>query len=269
MNLGFKHSERGANVLALVALALGTLGKARADIVVPGSVFQVNLSALDSPCVPIGGGEQECPTQSANPDITVGGGVQDFAFVGNGGAPTITVAATESETDLGGGNYQIDVNLSASTPIFPLPGYENFGENIGIGNGGPGLDLSAPAVLTSFVLVYFSSSFKTGEKASGNLAGFEDNNPWNGVIGNNLLLDDADSLVATGIEFQMQVSTMAGTNPPNPSPVPEPVTVPLLTAGLGLIVMRKRRLKPDNFSARNERALQSDSGPAFDVPDQQ
>jgi hypothetical protein len=245
MILGFKHPERGTNVLALAALAIGTLVPARADIVLPGSIFQVNLSGIGN-CVPIGGGEQECGLQSANPDITVGGGVQDFSLVGTGGAPTITVAATESEINLGGGNYQIDVDLSASTPIFPLPG-DGFDDTIGIGNGGPALDLSAPAVLTSFVLVYFSSSFKTGEKTSGNLAGAEDNDPWNGEIGDNLNLDPTLTLVTTGIEFQMQVSTKAATNPPNPSPAPEPVTMPLLTAGLGLILLRERRLKAGQF----------------------
>jgi hypothetical protein len=246
MNLGFKHSERGPKVLALAALAIGTLGQARADIVVPGSIFEINLFGIGN-CVPIGGGEQECGLQSANPDITVGGGVQDFALVGAGGAPTLTVAATESEINLGGGNYQIDVNLSSATPIFPLPG-DGFSDEIGIGNGGPGLDLSAPAVLTSFVVVFLSGSFKTGEKTSGNLAGFEDNNPWNGEVGN-LNLDGADTLVATGIDLQMQVSTMPAINPTNPSPTPEPVTVPGLTAGLGLILLRKRRLKAGQFPA--------------------
>jgi hypothetical protein len=43
MNLCFKHSERGAKLLALVALLLGTLGQAKADIVVPGSSFEVYL----------------------------------------------------------------------------------------------------------------------------------------------------------------------------------------------------------------------------------
>jgi hypothetical protein len=158
-------------------------------------------------------------------------------------APTITVAATESETNLGGGNYQIDVNLSADTPIFPLPRVNGGlgGDSVGIGKGGPALDLSAPAVLTSFVLVYFSSSFRTGEQTEGPLAGFEDNNPWDGVIGDNLAVDPAFALVTTGIEFQMQVSTMQTTNPPNPTPTPEPATVPLLTAGLGLILLWKRR----------------------------
>jgi hypothetical protein len=43
MNLCFKQSERGATLLALVALAIGTLGQAKADIIVPCSNFEVFL----------------------------------------------------------------------------------------------------------------------------------------------------------------------------------------------------------------------------------
>jgi hypothetical protein len=43
MNLCFKHSERGTKLLAPVALAIGTLGQAKADIIVPGSSFEVFL----------------------------------------------------------------------------------------------------------------------------------------------------------------------------------------------------------------------------------
>jgi hypothetical protein len=55
MNLCFKHSERGAKLLALVAMAIGTLGQAKADIIVPGGSFEVFLRAarLTSPA-PLG-----------------------------------------------------------------------------------------------------------------------------------------------------------------------------------------------------------------------
>jgi hypothetical protein len=156
--------------VGFVALLSWTGGPAIADIVPVGSTFNVDLVESNG----IGGLVVHAP-------ITFNGVPQSFT-----GFRDVTVTVTESQTDLGGGRYKIDIAATSS------PGQDLFaptgnGPNAFFGIGGPlatqnPLDLAAPFDLTSAILTF--------TQGNGNLFASEQTiglvvhpNPWDGFYG--------------------------------------------------------------------------------------
>ena len=202
--------------LALAALGL-TIGRAEADIVQPGSTYQV--AVLDS----TGDGTAIGP-------FTVNGMAQNFTYHG------VVITVTESESNLGGGQYSITINLSASSDIFPKPGGAGF---VNVGVFSDPLALTAPFDLTSALLTYKNGSGSVVASAD-DIGVVAHPDPWDGFFPTSGIAEGFTG--TTGLDVQDINLQFQGT-----VLVPEPATIIpagiVGLMGLGYAWLKRRRAR--------------------------
>lgn len=168
------------------------------------------------------------------------GEVSGQAFTGTGvfdGLPQgftragLSLSLTESQTDLGGGMFRINVNITANGDLFPSPGE---GAIDGLGVNGNGLDLLQPVFLDDARIsfssangVYFTTSNLANDYRSELFSG-----PWDGgfITGESFINGNIGGRGTTGVAYEFDVSV-----------IPEPETYAMLLAGIGLLGFIARR----------------------------
>lgn len=208
-----RSSRTASLVVAVLGLVPGfSIGTAKADIIVPGSTYDV--SVLDTS----GDG------QAFGSNLPVNSTGQ---FIYNG----LQLNVTESEMNLGGGQYSITVDISGSADIFPKPG-GNFA--IGIGGVSDPLKLEAPFDLASAEFTFKNGAGNTIGQAEA-ISAVANPNPWDGFLP---FAGAAVEFSGTGFDIQDINIQFQGMVAPLPSSAWGGLA---LFGGLGLITVLRRR----------------------------
>jgi hypothetical protein len=199
--------------LALSLLALPSPARA-SSIVIAGSSYDYALFGTVTPLL-IG-------------TATFDGVAESFSYHG------VSMTISETETDLGGGTYQIIVQLIAASDVFPTVGESGL---FNLGVAANPLDL-ASSTLTSARMSFFNSG---GMFASDEFIGAVANtSPWDGFFPSSGV---GAGFIGAGGRGTNRIDLVLTLNQVQ-TPVPEPATFALLALGLaGLGVRRWRQRK--------------------------
>jgi hypothetical protein len=214
--------KRSILVLAALALLLGGVGRARAGIIVPNSTYDVFVF--------------EVPTDNdgvASSTFTVNGTPQNFTFNG------VTITVKESEASLGGGQFTVTIDLSASQDIYPDGGVTTDTTDFAIGGFSDPLKLTTPAELTSAVVTYTQGNGNVLATAN-DIGGVTNPNPWDGFFDAPGIAQGLTNSSAHDIQDINVVFTLTALA----TPAPEPASLTLLglgVAGIAGYAWRRRR----------------------------
>jgi hypothetical protein len=159
--------------------------------------------------------------------LTVNGAAQSFTYHG------LTITANLSEASLGGGQYQITLDLTAPGDIFPVA-HETGAVNIG-GLSNP-MDLNTPLNLTNAALTFFNGSgaIIISNPSVGDVA---QTTPWDGFFPNSTSAGGFGNLGGFDTQDIRIVLSLD-------TPVPEPSTFVMggIAVAAGGVWLRRRRL---------------------------
>lgn len=148
----------------------------------------------------------------------------------------LTVSASDSDADLGGGVHDIVVTVSANGDLFPTP---NEGAIVGFGTFGDPLDLLGPVYLADARIRLFTADgaivFTSSNLANDYRANVQD--PWDGFFyqfNQDWVVGLAGGAGVSGFSFEFQVTEES-------APIPEPTSVLLI--GSGLVALARRRAR--------------------------
>ncbi len=159
--------------------------------------------------------------------LTVNGAAQSFTYHG------LKITANLSEASLGGGQYQITLDLTAPGDIFPVAS-EDGAVNIG-GLSNP-MKLNTPLDLTNAALTFFNGSGGViGSNPS--VGGLSQTTPWDGFFPDPDFAESFSNIGGLDTQDIRIVLTLD-------NPVPEPSTFVLggIAVAAGGVWLRRRRL---------------------------
>lgn len=149
----------------------------------------------------------------------------------------LTITLSESDTDLGGGVNQIDLDLRSNGNLFPSPDDDS---QYGVGIFGDGLDFFKDVTLSDASLdLYALDGSLLASLALGVPPGTPD--PWDGIyplLGNIVEIGTAGNPIS-GFTFHFLVNSQADTPPP--AGVPEPGSLMLFAAAVIAAALWQRR----------------------------
>ncbi len=213
---GFSRASR-RSLAAVVALATLVALPVRADLIAPGSTYDISIW---------GNAGSGLTTHGA---VTFDGLWESFTRTTVDGNE-IGLRVNESQADLGGGMRALDIIVRADADLFPVSGESAF---FNVGYGGDLLDVLGNVKVESAVLTLMidDANFVSADFYSVFFASFAE--PWNGGFLNSAVFGGWNNSGARGINgISLHIVT---------SDIPVPTPAPLALLALGAIGMLWRR----------------------------